>query len=152
MVKEKYTIIHKLKENKLSRHDGEIRIQGMQFATEQVEKMGLEEWKKSLKKRANYRISLPIGDTELHEVERTMGERVYGTMLVMFCWILKDQFGYGRKRLQRFVTAVEQTANEMIPNGYDTKNIYTFRDLEKQLEIDTGISLMTFYDDEDPVK
>lgn len=80
----------------------QARMDGMAYALRIAQKEGVEGLEKELKRRGITGINLPVSHKEIdHELDK-IKMQVLDTVLAMSCMVLRDDFGFGTKRLNRF--------------------------------------------------
>ena len=81
----------------------EARMQGMYYAMTQIEKNGLEAFKEELSFRQAFGVTLFNSQKELKEYADTIINRSMQVILVFAVAVLHDEFGFGKKRAERFI-------------------------------------------------
>lgn len=78
-----------------------LRIEGMQYAMDLVDKLGVDKARDEIAKRSRYRIPLSIKQTELNEFCNKVKTNVVNHMTVLFMVTLRDELGFGHDRIMR---------------------------------------------------
>lgn len=80
----------------------QARMDGMAYALRIAKKEGVEGLDKELKRRGITGLGLPASHKEIdHELDK-IKMQVLDTVLAMSCLVLRDEFGFGEKRLKKF--------------------------------------------------
>ena len=80
----------------------DARLQGMQYALNQIKKIGIEEFEKEMKWRSRVRIYFTITPQEIKKASDRMQGRILQIVRTMAMIVLHDEFDFGKKRLFRF--------------------------------------------------
>lgn len=86
----------------------QARLDGMAFALRVAEKDGIEGLRKELKFRNAHFVPLEITAEGRKEICSWITARVVQTLLTMVLATLRDEDGWGEKRLKRFKAAFEK--------------------------------------------
>ena len=78
------------------------RIQYMDYAVRQIQKVGIEEFKKELRIRYNKALDARLTPQEQDAASQKIKEMCLDTVLTMSVAVLHDEFGFGKKRIKRF--------------------------------------------------
>lgn len=79
----------------------QARMDGMAYALRIAKKEGVEGLDKELKRRGITGLGLPASHKEIdHELDK-IKMQVLDTVLAMSCLVLRDEFGFGEKRLKK---------------------------------------------------
>lgn len=87
-----------------------LRIEGMQYAIDLVDKLGVDKARDEIAKRSRYRIPLSIKQKELDEFCNKVKVNVVNHMTVLFMVTLRDELGFGHDRIQRVMRRFWQKA------------------------------------------
>lgn len=80
----------------------DARMQGMEYALRQVEKIGVEEFRKEMKWRCQNGIKFTLTPQEIKEVELKANKEIYRNVRCMSMMILYDEFDFDREKLLQF--------------------------------------------------
>ena len=80
----------------------DARLQGMQYALNQIKSNGIEAFEKEMKWRAGRKIGVNISQQELLEASVKIKSQCYDTIRAMSMLVLIDEFGFGKKRLHQY--------------------------------------------------
>lgn len=78
------------------------RLDGMAYATRQIEAIGLDEFKRELAMRGRHDLALPVRPEDIMEASKRIKEMTLDTVLTMTVLVLHDEFGFGKKRCKQF--------------------------------------------------
>lgn len=111
------------------------RLQGMDYALRQIEKNGIEDFRKELQWRFKRKIGVNISAREMNEASDRIKAWAYESVVTLALLTLRDEFDFGRKRLDRF----NQRINEK--SACLNENFATWDDYKKILKDETGIDV-----------
>lgn len=111
------------------------RDDGLALAMKIVREGGAEALEKEIKVRGATGISVNLSQKELDEKLNDIKELTIRTLLAMSVACLRDEFGFGKERLQRFVNRFMQKT-ECMADGW-----LTWKDLCETIEAETGITI-----------
>lgn len=80
----------------------DARMQGMEYALRQAEKIGVEEFRKEMKWRCQNGIKFTLTPQEIKEVELKANKEIYRNVRCMSMMILYDEFDFDREKLLQF--------------------------------------------------
>lgn len=80
----------------------EARMAGAIWIMKLIEDKGMEEAKKELAVRRAMFIPLEINQAQLEESVEKIKMNTIDTVLIMSCMVLRDEFGFGQKRIKQF--------------------------------------------------
>ena len=80
----------------------EARMAGAIWIMKLIEDKGMEEAKKELAVRRAMFIPLEINQAQLEESVTKIKMNTIDTVLIMSCMVLRDEFGFGQKRIKQF--------------------------------------------------
>lgn len=117
----------------------QARLDGMAFALRVAEKDGIEGLQKELKFRNAHFVPLEITAEGRKEICSWITARVVQTLLTMVLATLRDEDGWGEKRLKRFKAAFEkkcEAVDALDPDGEHYARISDYAEmLEKECNI-----------------
>lgn len=111
------------------------RIEGMEFALRIAKEKGIEGLEKEVKWRNASGIGCRISREELNEAEDSMKLRTLDTVLALTSLTLRDEFDFGKQRIQRFVDRF-QSKTDFIASGE-----VTWDDITDTIKDEVGIEL-----------
>ncbi|MGN0416952.1 hypothetical protein [Anaerostipes faecalis] len=80
----------------------QARMDGMAYALRIAKKEGIEGLEEELKRRGITGMNLPASHKEIDQELDKIKMQVLDTVLAMSCLVLRDEFNFGAKRLNRF--------------------------------------------------
>lgn len=89
------------------------RIGGMEYALRTIKEKGIEEFEKELRWRNRYGVSVPISREEIGLASSAIKWMATDTFRVLSIATLRDEFDFGQKRIQRFVTRFDSKAKDL---------------------------------------
>ena len=78
------------------------RMDGLKLALRIADRDGIDGIRKEIAYRNNGGIDIRIAMRELDEASQTIKETCVDTIMTMAMWALRDEFGFGKDRMQRF--------------------------------------------------
>ena len=111
------------------------RMDGMAYALRIAQKEGVEGLEKDLKRRGITGISLPASHKEIDRELDKIKMQILDTVLAMSCMVLRDNFSFGTKRLNRFKEKFN-FKTECLQEGH-----LTWADIMETIKNEVGIEL-----------
>lgn len=111
------------------------RTEGMEFALRLAKDKGIEELEKEVRFRNRTGISLNLTRQELAAGSQNIKNMTFDTMLAMSLMVLRDEFDFGKKRLERFKDRFTQKATSL------AGDYCTWLDIIDTIKDETGIDL-----------
>lgn len=111
------------------------RTEGMEFALRLAKDKGIEELEKEVRFRNRTGISLNLTRQELEAGSQNIKNMTFDTMLAMSLMVLRDEFDFGRKRLERFKDRFTRKATSL------AGDYCTWLDIIDTIKDETGIDL-----------
>lgn len=111
------------------------RTEGMEFALRLAKDKGIEELEKEVRFRNRTGISLNLTRQELAAGSQNIKNMTFDTMLAMSLMVLRDEFDFGKKRLERFKDRFTQKATSL------ADDYCTWLDIIDTIKDETGIDL-----------
>ena len=111
------------------------RTEGMEFALRLAKDKGIEELEKEVRFRNRTGISLNLTRQELAAGSQNIKNMTFDTMLAMSLMVLRDEFDFGKKRLERFKDRFTQKATSL------ADDYCTWLDIIDTIKEETGIDL-----------
>lgn len=117
---------------KLSREE-QWRREGMSFALKVAKEKGIEGLENDLKMRCAVGLPIPVNKKALDECVENIKCNTIDTVVILMAAVLRDEFEFGRGRIQRFMDRFEEKA-DCIAGDY-----CTWKDYIETLKEETGI-------------
>lgn len=111
------------------------RTEGMEFALRLAKDKGIEELEKEVRFRNRKGVSLNLTRQELAAGSQNIKNMTFDTMLAMSLMVLRDEFDFGKKRLERFKDRFTQKAASL------AGDYCTWLDIIDTIKDETGIDL-----------
>lgn len=111
------------------------RYGGARWAIEKVRSLGLEEAEKEFAWRGVMNAPLNIEKAEIRRFENELKENVKRTMGAMACMVLRDEFGFGHDRLEKFLARWNLKVDCLVGD------YCTWEDFATVLKEETGIDV-----------
>lgn len=122
------------------------RMDGLKLALRIADRDGIDGIRKEIAYRNNSGINTRLSMRELDEASQEIKENCVDTIMTMAMWALRDEFGFGKDRMQRFYDRFMLKTDMALEHVTDLPEIR--KTLEKELgyEIDkrtdvTGVEL-----------
>lgn len=107
----------------------------MEFALRLAKDKGIEELEKEVRFRNRTGVSLNLTRQELAAGSQNIKNMTFDTMLAMSMMVLRDEFDFGKKRLERFKDRFTQKAASL------AGDYCTWLDIIDTIKDETGIDL-----------
>ena len=104
----------------------QARRDGMGYALKIAREKGIEGLEEEIKFRNISRVSVAMSTKEYIELREKIGKKISQVILTLAEIALRDEFGFGKARLEKFADRLNEKA-DCIAKGYTT--------VEEQLEI-----------------
>lgn len=111
------------------------RTEGMEFALRLAKDKGIEELEKEVRFRNRTGVSLNLTRQEIASGSENIKNMTFDTMLAMSMMVLRDEFDFGKIRLQRFKDRFTEKAASLVDD------YCTWLDIVDTLKEETGIDL-----------
>ena len=98
---------------KLSKEE-QARREGMSYALRVAREKGIDGLEDELKFRQAYDVPLKISQIELEHFAGTIKQTIMDTVLLMSSYVLRDNFGFGTKRMNRFIGNLTNTQRALL--------------------------------------
>lgn len=109
------------------------RFQGAAWALRMVEEKGLEAAQKDLDQRGIRHLPLACQKKDIRAFEEYEKKNTLATVLMMTCMTLRDEYGFGFDRMNRFIRRFN-TKTECLVDGY-----VNWKELQETIREETGI-------------
>lgn len=119
---------------KLSKEES-ARYSGASWMLDKVKKDGIEAAEKELEWRGVKKIPLAVNKADLLKFQDYEKRNTIATVLLMACVTLRDEYGFGRDRMDRFVKRFNEKTSCLVGDYVD------WIDLQKTIEEETGLHL-----------
>ena len=127
---------------KLSKEE-QARREGMSYALRVAKEKGIEGLEEELKFRQAYDVPLKISQTDVENFAESIKHTVMDTILLMSSYVLRDNFGFGTKRMNRFIKKFNEYTDNLV-GGY-----VKWKDIAEAMTAETGIEFHIRSDDEE---
>lgn len=127
---------------KLSKEE-QARREGMSYALRVSREKGIDGLEEELKFRQAYDVPLKISQTELEHFAETIKQTIMDTVLLMSSYVLRDNFGFETKRMNRFIRKFNEYTESLV-GGY-----VKWKDIAEAMTAETGIEFHIRSDDEE---
>ena len=115
------------------------RREGIAYACRLAKEKGLSALEKDMKDRGITDCPVGVSKADMDAFVGNVKANVLDTVMILAACTLQDDFGYGRKRIERFIKGFEGRADEIV-GGYATWDDFREQLLD-DLKIDLGIRL-----------
>lgn len=111
------------------------REDGLDFALRIVRQDGLQGLEDEVKFRNITGISTSLAKKDLNQASMAIKERTLDTFTILGIAVLHDEFGFGEKRIQRFMEGLNKGANYLLDD------LATWDDYIQAIKEETGLKL-----------
>ena len=109
------------------------RFSGAEWMVRYVKEHGLEEAEKELERRGVRHIPLGVKEQDLKNFSEREKRNTIATVLMMSAMVLRDEFGFGRDRMNKFIDRFNKKTSCLV-EGY----VY-WKDMQQTFAEETGI-------------
>ena len=109
------------------------RFSGAEWMVRYVKEHGLEEAEKELERRGVRHIPLGVKEQDLKNFSEREKSNTIATVLMMSAMVLRDEFGFGRDRMNKFIDRFNKKTSCLV-EGY----VY-WKDMQQTIAEETGI-------------
>ena len=109
------------------------RFSGAEWMVRYVKENGLEEAEKELERRGVRHIPLGVKEQDLKNFSEREKRNTIATVLMMSAMVLRDEFGFGRDRMNKFIDRFNKKTSCLV-EGY----VY-WKDMQQTFAEETGI-------------
>ena len=109
------------------------RFSGAEWMVRYVKENGLEAAEKELEMRGVRHIPLSVKEQDLKNFSEREKRNTIATVLMMSAMVLRDEFGFGRDRMNKFIERFN-TKTSCLVEGY----VY-WKDMQQTIAEETGI-------------
>lgn len=127
---------------KLSKEE-QARREGMSYALRVAKEKGIDGLEDELEFRQAYDVPLKISQTDVENFAESIKHTVMDTILLMSSYVLRDNFGFGTKRMNRFIKKFNEYTDNLV-GGY-----VKWKDIAEAMTAETGIEFHIRSDDEE---
>lgn len=122
---------------KINKKINEYRLDGARWILDYAKENGLEKAENELRRRGVYKtIPLEIPIELINEFENESRDRITNTILLMSCCVLRDEYDFGKQRIERFISRF----NEKIDAICD--DYVSWKDLADNMQEELGIKFL----------
>lgn len=111
------------------------RMDGLKLALRIADRDGIEGIRKEIAYRNNGGVNTRLSMRELDEASQTIKENCVDTIMTMAMWALRDEFGFGKDRMQRFYDRF------MLKTDMVLNHVTDFPEIRKTLEKELGYEI-----------
>jgi len=111
------------------------RNDGLALALKIAEEGGIEELQKEIKFRGVTKINVPLARKDLEKALNPIKEMTVDTVLAMTTHVLADEFGMGKKRLERFRGRFMQKTECLLDD------MVSWNDIVQTVKEETGVEI-----------
>lgn len=111
------------------------RYSGANWILDKIKKDGIEAAEKELEWRGVKKIPLAVNKADLLKFQDYEKRNTIATVLLMACVTLRDEYGFGRDRMDRFVQRFNKKTSCLVDSYVD------WTELQKTIEEETGLHL-----------
>ena len=111
------------------------RMDGLKLALRIADRDGIDGIRKEIAYRNNGGINTRLSMRELDEASQTIKETCVDTIMTMAMWALRDEFGFGKDRMQRFYDRF------MLKTDMVLNHVTDFPEIRKTLEKELGYEI-----------
>ena len=109
------------------------RFSGAEWMVRYVKEKGLEAAEKELEMRGVRQIPLSVKEQDLKNFSEREKRNTIATVLMMSAMVLRDEFGFGRDRMNKFIDRFNKKTSCLV-EGY----VY-WKDMQQTIAEETGI-------------
>ena len=111
------------------------RMDGLKLALRIADRDGIDGIRKEIAYRNNGGINTRLSMRELDEASQAIKENCVDTIMIMAMWALRDEFGFGKDRMQRFYDRF------MLKTDMALERVTDFPEIRKTLEKELGYEI-----------
>lgn len=119
----------------------EWRMQGILYAHKLAKEQGIEALEEDIRMRGFFSVPLALGKAEREKFILNVSSNLYATTLTVVCMVLRDQLGFGKKRLHRFKKHFDETAQSVFDFDQLGQHYVTLEDYAVYLNNEFGLGL-----------
>lgn len=113
------------------------RLEGMQYAYDFAKKNGLDALEEEIKFRCNTKLPYTTNRQQVMEFQEMIKQRMLSTVALMSVLILREEFGFGSKRMKRFSDKFKDNTEQLMSGDLTWRDTYE----EMVKEVGFGISI-----------
>lgn len=118
----------------------DARLQAMEYARRRIKEVGMDEFDKEMEWRINHKVAICISPQELNEASGKIKQWAYESVVAMTLLGLRDEFDFGKVRLNRLNDRMTLKARCL------NDNFATWDDYKKILYDETGIKVAVVWE------
>ena len=119
---------------KLSKEE-QAHFGGAAWMLDYVKEHGIESAEKELERRGVRHMPLILKKNDIRKFEEYEKKNTFATVLLMACATLRDEYGFGFDRLQRFIKRFNLKTTCLVDD------YVIWKDLQRTIEQETGIHI-----------
>lgn len=125
--------------------DYEARVTGMLYALNIAKNEGIEALEKEIKRRGMLRAPFSWTNTQMENFVQEVTHNLYSNMLCTFAYALHVEFGFGKDRLTRLRTRVNELVNDVFDMDYMGEHYVSLTDYATEMNdrYDLGLDVAT---------
>jgi len=100
------------------------RLEGMKYAYEFVKNHSVEELKKEIDFRGATNLPFSISKQSVIDFEEETKQRIISTVMLMSVLVLREEFGFGEKRIDKFSNKFEENSNQLLTGDLTWRDTY----------------------------
>ena len=119
----------------------EWRMQGILYAHKLVKEKGIEALEEDIRMRGFFSVPLALSKDEREKFILNVSSNLYATTLTVVCMVLRDQLGFGKKRLHRFKKHFDEVSETVFDFDQMGQHYVTLEDYAVYLNSEFGLGL-----------
>ena len=100
------------------------RLEGMQYAYDFAKKNGLDALEEEIKFRCNTKLPYTTNRQQVMEFQEMIKQRMLSTVALMSVLILREEFGFGSKRMKRFSDKFKDNTEQLMSGDLTWRDTY----------------------------
>lgn len=113
----------------------DARLQGMDYALRTIKEIGVEAFEKELQTRCNHKIAHTVSQQAINEASDNIKAWCYETVACLFYLGLRDEFDFGKKRINRLNNRMTEKVRCL------NENFVTWDDYKQILQDELGVKV-----------
>lgn len=100
------------------------RLEGMKFAYNYANKYGIEALKKEINFRGATNLPYSVDQKQVQQFQEKTKLRILSTVMLMSVLILREEFGFGTKRIERFSEKFKENTEQLESGDLTWRDTY----------------------------